>query len=61
VVPAPTNHGFTDRLCAGGVELWYQTYPEIGHFDVVEAALNDVLAWIGDRRAGVPSTTNCSS
>jgi hypothetical protein len=39
------------------VEL--RTYQDDGHFDLVEAASTDMVAWIGDRLAGRPARSTC--
>jgi alpha-beta hydrolase superfamily lysophospholipase len=58
VTPAVTR-ALVGRLCRLGDTVELRTYQNVGHFDLVEAAGTDVLAWIGDRLAGRPAQSTC--
>jgi hypothetical protein len=58
VTPAVTRL-LVQRLCRLGDTVELRTWQDVGHFDLVEIASTDVLAWIGDRRAGRPARSTC--
>jgi len=56
VVPALTDL-LVARLCALGDDVTYRRYVGASHDSVVDAAREDVFAWIEDRLAGRPTST----
>jgi pimeloyl-ACP methyl ester carboxylesterase len=55
IVVLPTiSQAYAAKLCAAGVNLTFKTYPGVGHFDVVGASDQDVLAWMTAIRNGTP-------
>jgi alpha-beta hydrolase superfamily lysophospholipase len=53
VAPA-SNRSMAARLCRAGDKVQLRTYPNVDHMGIIDAAADDVLAWIGDRLAGQP-------
>jgi hypothetical protein len=58
VTPAVTR-GLVGRLCRLGDTVELRTYQGVGHFDVIEVASTDMVAWTGDRLAGRPTRSSC--
>jgi hypothetical protein len=58
VTPTVTR-ALVERLCHLGDTVELRTWQDVGHFDLVEAASTDVVAWIGDRLAGRPARSTC--
>jgi hypothetical protein len=58
VTPAVTR-GLVERLCRLGDTVELRTYQGVGHFDVIEVASTDMVAWTGDRLAGRPTRSSC--
>jgi len=61
IVVLPTiTQAYAAKLCAAGVNLTFETYPGVGHFDVVGASDHDVLAWMTAIRNGTPPSSTCT-
>jgi hypothetical protein len=58
VTPAVTR-ALVGRLCRLGDTVELRTYQGVGHFDVIEVASTDMVAWTGDRLAGRPARSTC--
>jgi fermentation-respiration switch protein FrsA (DUF1100 family) len=58
VTPAVTR-ALAGRLCRLGDTVELRTYQGVGHFDVIQVASTDMVAWTGDRLAGRPARTTC--
>jgi hypothetical protein len=58
VTPAVTR-ALVERLCRLGDTVELRTYQGVGHFDVIEVASTDMVAWTGDRLAGRPTRSSC--
>jgi secretory lipase len=58
VTPAVTR-ALVQRLCRLGDTVELRTYQGVGHFDVLQVASTDMLAWTGERLAGRPARTTC--
>jgi acetyl esterase/lipase len=60
VTPAVTR-ALVERLCRLGDTVELRTYQGVGHFDVLEVASTDMVAWTGDRLAGRPTRSSCQA
>lgn len=60
-VPMEFTQQFVEQMCDVDTNVTYQTYPDIGHIEVIDAALPDVLGWMQDVRAGVTPISTCES
>jgi alpha-beta hydrolase superfamily lysophospholipase len=58
VAPA-SNRSMAARLCRAGDRVQLRTYPNVDHMGIIDAADDDVLAWIGDRLAGHTIRPTC--
>jgi dipeptidyl aminopeptidase/acylaminoacyl peptidase len=58
VAPA-SNRSMAARLCRTGDKVQLRTYPNVDHIGIIDAADNDVLAWIGDQLASQPGRPTC--
>jgi alpha-beta hydrolase superfamily lysophospholipase len=58
VAPA-SNRSMAARLCRAGDKVQLRTYPNVDHMGIIDAAADDVLAWIGDRLASRPARSTC--
>jgi pimeloyl-ACP methyl ester carboxylesterase len=48
-------------LCRIGQTVDFRIYPGVEHVQLVPTAAPDVAAWVADRFAGKPASSNCSS
>jgi acetyl esterase/lipase len=46
VIPAALTAQFVDRLQKAGDEVAFRSYPGVDHFGLVDAAMEDSLAWV---------------
>ena len=46
--------------CAAGANIEFETYKDVGHFEVRTTAAADVSGWMLDRIAGKPAATGCT-
>lgn len=58
VFPARTRDLFA-RMCSTGQVTEYVEYQGAGHGNIGSIAGPDIDAWLGDRIAGLPATSNC--
>jgi pimeloyl-ACP methyl ester carboxylesterase len=58
VAPA-SNRSLAARLCRAGDTVQLRPYPNVDHMGILDAAGNDLLAWLGDRLAGRPARSTC--
>jgi pimeloyl-ACP methyl ester carboxylesterase len=58
VAPA-SNRSMAARLCRAGDRVQLRTYANADHLEIIDAAADDVLAWLGDRLAGRPARSTC--
>ena len=49
-----------DDYCAGATNAEYRLYLGGGHGDTIFMAMDEVVAWLGDRFAGVPPADGCA-
>jgi alpha-beta hydrolase superfamily lysophospholipase len=59
-IPKVLTDAFTTKACAAGDTVDYRTYDGATHGSVIDAAADDVVAWLKDRVAGKPAPTTCS-
>jgi hypothetical protein len=61
VVPAALSQILFDRMCGLGQQVERRVYDAgQGHGEAAPQAYLDGFAWIGDRFAGAPATSNCA-
>lgn len=60
-VPLALVKATVKKACANGVALTFRSYPGLDHDPTMDKSTPDQLAWIRDRFAGKPVTSNCSS
>jgi pimeloyl-ACP methyl ester carboxylesterase len=60
IVPPGLVGALHRRYCDGTTDAEYRLYPGGGHGDTVVSALDEVVAWLGERFAGVEPTGGCS-
>ena len=58
VVPELTDL-LVERLCRTGDGVTYRRYGGTSHSGIVDAAANDVHAWVLERLDGAPAGTDC--
>jgi pimeloyl-ACP methyl ester carboxylesterase len=58
VAPA-SNRSLAARLCRAGDRVQLRPYANVDHLGIIDAAGNDLLAWLGDRLAGPPARSTC--
>jgi Secretory lipase len=58
VTPAVTR-ALVGRLCRLGDTVELRTYQGVGHFDVLQVASTDMVAWTGERLASRPARSTC--
>ena len=49
------------KACSNGIALSFRSYPGLDHDPTMEKSTPDQLAWVRDRFAGKPFTSNCAS
>jgi pimeloyl-ACP methyl ester carboxylesterase len=60
-VPLALVKATVRRACSNGVALTFRSYPGLDHDPTMEKSTPDQLAWVRDRFAGKPFTSNCAS
>jgi len=58
VAPA-SNRSLTARLCRAGDRVQLRTYANVNHIGIIDAAGDNLLAWLGQRLASRPAGSNC--
>jgi pimeloyl-ACP methyl ester carboxylesterase len=58
-VPAASNRSLAARLCRAGDTVQLRPYPNVNHMGILDAAGDDLLAWLGDRLTGRPARSTC--
>ena len=58
-VPLEVTAELETDYCRLGANLSRHVYPNVDHNGVLDAAQVDVLAWLSDRYAGRPATSDC--
>jgi dipeptidyl aminopeptidase/acylaminoacyl peptidase len=58
-VPVEVSADLETEYCRLGANLSRHVYPNVDHNGVLDAAQADVLAWLSDRYAGRPATSDC--
>ena len=58
-VPVQVTAELETDYCRLGASVSRHVYPNVNHDGVLDAAQADVLAWLSDRYAGRPATSNC--
>jgi pimeloyl-ACP methyl ester carboxylesterase len=61
VVAPQLTAALDQHLCQLGETVDFATYPGVEHVPLVGAAKPDVLAWVAERFAGTPATSNCTA
>ena len=59
-VPPAMTDGFVKKACAVGDTVDYRQYPGADHGGVINAAANDVTAWLADRVNDAAATSTCT-
>ena len=60
-VPLPLVKATVKKACGNGIALHFRSYPGLDHDPTMEKSTPDQLAWVRDRFAGKPFTSNCDS
>jgi dienelactone hydrolase len=58
-IPVAVSAQLKARYCRLGATVTRRVYPGASHDGVIDAAMNDALAWIGDRFNNRPPTSDC--
>jgi acetyl esterase/lipase len=58
VTPA-SNRSLATRLCRAGDRVQLRPYPNVNHMGILDAAGDDVLAWLGDQLASRAARSTC--
>jgi pimeloyl-ACP methyl ester carboxylesterase len=58
-IPPVVSDQLHQRYCAVGANVALKVYPGADHDSVLEAAMEDVIKWIADRRAGRTTQSDC--
>jgi alpha-beta hydrolase superfamily lysophospholipase len=58
VAPA-SNRSLAARLCRAGDRVQLRPYANVDHMGIIDAAGDDLLAWLGERLAGRPARSTC--
>ena len=58
-IPVEVSAFLETEYCRLGANLDRHVYPNVDHNGVLDAAQADVLAWLSDRYAGRPATSDC--
>jgi hypothetical protein len=56
-----SNRNLAERLCRAGDRVQLRTYANVDRMGILDAASDDLLAWLGDRPAGRPAGSTCQS
>jgi hypothetical protein len=59
-VPFPLVKAVVRKACRNGIALSFRSYPGLDHDPTMEKSTPDQLAWVRDRLAGEPFTSNCN-
>jgi pimeloyl-ACP methyl ester carboxylesterase len=60
-VPLALVKATVRKACSNGLALSFHSYPGLDHDPTMEKSTPDQLAWVRDRFAGKPFTSNCAS
>ena len=60
-VPFPLVKAIVKKACGNGIALHFRSYPGLDHDPTMAQSTPDQLAWVRDRFAGKPFTSNCES
>jgi pimeloyl-ACP methyl ester carboxylesterase len=60
-VPLALVKATVKKACGNGIALWFRSYPGLDHDPTMEKSTPDQVAWVRDRFAGKPFTSNCNS
>jgi pimeloyl-ACP methyl ester carboxylesterase len=60
-VPIALLRATVQKACRNGIALTFRSYPGLDHDPTMAQSTPDFLAWIKDRFAGKPSTSNCAT
>jgi pimeloyl-ACP methyl ester carboxylesterase len=60
-VPLTLVKGVVKKACGNNIALSFRSYPGLDHDPTMEKSTPDQLAWVRDRFAGKPFTSNCAS
>ncbi len=60
-VPLALVKATVRRACSRSIALAFHSYPGLDHDPTMEKSTPDQLAWVRDRFAGKPFTSNCAS
>ncbi|MBV9724636.1 MAG: lipase, partial [Gammaproteobacteria bacterium] len=60
-VPLALVKGTVRKACQNGIALNFHSYPALDHDPAMEKSTPDQLAWVRDRFAGKPFTSNCAT
>jgi len=61
VIPQQVVADLETRYCRLGANVTRRVYAGADHDGVIDAASNDVLAWIANRVRGRPMPSNCTT
>ena len=60
IVHPEVTTDYVTRQCAAGADIEYETYRDVGHFELRTTAAPDVSSWMLERLAGKPAATGCT-
>ena len=60
-VPFASLRATVQKACRNGTPLEFRSYPGLDHDPTMDKSTPDQLAWVRDRLAGKPVTSNCAS
>ena len=60
IVHPGVTSDYVKRQCAAGANIEFETYKDVGHFELRTTAAADVSGWMLDRIAGKPAATGCT-
>ncbi len=60
IVHPEVTTDYVKRQCAAGANIEFETYKDVGHFEVRTTAAPDVSSWMLERLAGKPAAKGCT-
>ncbi|MBO2455896.1 lipase [Actinomadura barringtoniae] len=60
IVAFQQDKELNDAYCKLGVQVTWKTWDKLSHITMINRAAPDVMAFLADRFAGKPATSNCS-
>jgi acetyl esterase/lipase len=59
VVDPSVTRNYSQRLCAAGSNVQFETMPGVGHGMIANRSAEEAISWIADRFAGKAAPSNC--